>query len=462
MVTRIMVRSIFLHRKHPTGTATKRQGAFTVEKKSSEPPADELFRGGAEEKHPPPPPVPPSEPSVSHNDDDDNDLAAVAVPAFAWLLQTRLVQQSQVASFRASVLQWQDYILGLAVIVASVFYGRLYDGFPQLDWRNPNNNDYRHIALYWSTIAVPAYLTLLQRLQQASHNPCRQWKALTKALSDLDSEIFQFRVRAGLYHTEKDLLGVFTLRIQVIYRSIESYLSIQRQVDDSFWVPPTDEVLTQPVERRPSPSSPSPPPSYDEWLQELPQGSFDQVHRQGGAVAKESTPLLFSGEEKHHCFDDDLEKAAIVSPSAVTRPEELVPIDDKISRLSIGEYVKFRLEAQMHMCEQEVARATCRHLFLQRLIQILSLSTSVISALSLQWSVPIVWGVVTVLTRLELGWGKWDTYAETALVAFQTLTEIQQWWASLNTSDQELPAMQDRLVETTERALAHKMEVRVS
>jgi hypothetical protein len=399
--------------------------------------------------------------NVIQEEDAEANRVDLVVPDFAWSLHSLLVQQANRAELHHGILSMQQYFFALFVIVASVWYGHTYQGSPDVDWLNFGNNNFQQIGIYLSTILVPMYVALLQKKQQSLSAPLQRWKIFRVAAASVEAEIYRFRTSVTPYDSNETSVGVLTSKSQELYAFVENHLPVKQRVNESFWAVPEEEA--HPKLRPPSVPLKVSSPSLSQTfinLGELPQMRFDRSMLSNNYTSTEKTPLLL-GQDKGPSLNEstlsgkDLQNAPATEDFTSLQPK----VDDKVSLMSTDEYVRFRLDPQVTTNKQELPLTKLKHFSFQFLIKAIIMSTSAASVLSLQWMVPIMMGVVTALTSLDVEYGNFEKRAEASKMVVSSLEELRQWWDELLEIDRLLESNRQQLVEKTEKALQRRLEI---
>jgi len=386
------------------------------------------------------------------------------VPLFA----LDLVQQCDAASRRLNqtwtLCHAAVLFLTVSTVTAAVLYGVVYGSrFPcytSLDCVLPN---WKQWSLYGGTVALPclcARTVLLRRAVVKRGNPYPRLKAL------LVSELFHFRARVPPYQKEKPAsLQALVQRLRQLYETqvLMAAKDPAHTLDlaEDFWTvveePAKDDGATEiaalmayeAIRRETSTPTSTNFEYFDESLAYLPSiapaaavstattSTSDGCDVEAQTTSKESTPLL-SNPDKGVAANDSKNNKNNNKPKAL--------VDDGRSPLSPSAYAMLRLESLATAQKNTAASLSRRQHLLESTTTALTLSTSAMAVVSLQWAVPIVLAVAAAAQQgLDLSFAA----QQQAVAARDALERIRAWWKTVqDAGDQDWQLK--RLVQETE------------
>lgn len=117
------------------------------------------------------------------------------------------------------------------------------------------------------------------------------------------------------------------------------------------------------------------------------------------------------------------------------------------------EYITTRLEQQLMQRNNDITIMDNNNNFVSKLMTYLTLSTSIVAALSYQWVIPIVLGLVTAF-GMNQEFQRYDAKYHNTRNIVNNLEEMKNWWYNqLSEEERELSIHKEKLITETEKII---------
>jgi len=291
-------------------------------------------------------------------------------------------------------------------------------------------------------------------------NPIVKWKALRAAAMALDSEVFAYRTRTGLYAPPTGMLSeqadrnAERLLAERIRASSDHVFDRAAVADTAFF---GKHVLRGGGTRKQH------DPSADaEQATVLVQPSvFSRLRRCGRRwcgrshkVADEGPSTAFGATAA--AADPALDRLEPADPNYES--ELLWPAgDDFHTPLPSSAYVRFRLRPAIDFCQRRLPVRHCYHVLAQLALLVTSATSVVLATVGYASYVSIAAGLAYYVTAY-VEFSEWARKVRRYSGVVKRLSNLLVWWNELSDTEKALVANVDRLVGETESTLMFAMD----
>ena len=394
----------------------------------------------------------------------------------AWNIHSGIKAHSKKKKKSTESLHIQLITATLASSAFSVFYDKIYG-----DAGHPGRSNPVQLISFVLTILTPLFVVSVKQESDGNISALR-WAAFNLAWTQIESEIYLFRTQAGPYHTElkgdraiRATLTHFAMKIREIMLSVEQYLS-----DDGMDIPENMWETGGTSESRADGNAAQLEGALKRVSRELNQSDnmniFNNLKEKGKSPGRwvlpgrgaqnsrddlngslnvlspdERTPILSHSDGismgtgiSVGPFDSDCDEEDPLTTETLT--------DNGYSPMTAEEYVDLRMRVQMQKKSERLPLMSRRNEQFKHLIQIITIVSGGAAALSLQWIVPVVMGVIAALGSGQ-DFRKYSKRIESGNAMILRLNALKIWWMGLSVYQKRLPTIKDRLVLGAEKII---------